>query len=73
MLTLIVGLLVRAGRAWLLDVNVVAVILFLEVTALPSPVAIVFALLDAIVLFALIRHRSWFEPAEPAVVGGSGR
>lgn len=48
-------------------------ILFLEVTALPSPVAIVFALLDAVVLFALIRHRSWFEPAEPAVVAGPGR
>ncbi len=60
-LTVIVGLLVRAGRAWVLAINVVAVVLFLEVTALPSGVAIVFATLDTIVLFALIRHRGWFD------------
>lgn len=61
-LTVIVGLLVRAGRAWVLALNVVAVVLFLEVTALPSPFAIVFTGIDSIVLFALIRHRSWFRP-----------
>ncbi len=60
-LTVVVGLLVRAGRAWVIDVNVVAVVLFLELTALPSAVAIVFAALDTIVLFALIRHRAWFD------------
>ena len=60
-LTIIVGLLVRAGRAWVLALNVVAVVLFLEVTALPSGVAIVFATLDTVVLFALIRHRGWFD------------
>jgi hypothetical protein len=60
-LTIVVGLLVRAGRAWILAINVVAVVLFLEVTALPSAVAIFFAALDTIVLIALIRHRAWFE------------
>lgn len=60
-LTVLVGLLVRAGRAWVIDVNVVAVVLFLELTALPSTVAIVFVALDTIVLFALIRHRAWFD------------
>jgi hypothetical protein len=60
-LTVIVGLLVRAGRAWVLALNVVAIVLFLEITALPSGVAIVFAALDTIVLFALIRHRAWFN------------
>ena len=53
-----------------LDLNVVAIALFIELTALPSGVAIVFAGLDAIVLAALIRHRAWFDPAawplEPA-------
>ncbi len=62
-LTVLVGLLVRAGRAWILDLNVVAVILFLEITALPSAVAVVFVTLDAIVLYALIRHRAWFDRA----------
>jgi hypothetical protein len=60
-LTGIVGLLVRAGRAWILDLNVVAIVLFLEMTSLPSAVAVVFSILDAIVLFALIRHRPWFD------------
>lgn len=57
----ILGVLIRRGRAWLIAVNVVAVALFLELTALPSAFAIVFALLDAIVLIALLRHRAWFD------------
>ncbi|HET7167880.1 MAG TPA: hypothetical protein VFI69_01645 [Candidatus Limnocylindrales bacterium] len=64
-LTVIVGLLVRAGRWWILDINIVAVVLFLEATALPSAVAIIFVTLDTIVLYALIRHRAWFERADP--------
>ena len=75
-LTIIVGLLVRAGRAWVLALNVVAIVLFLEITALPSGIAIVFATLDTIVLFALIRHRGWFDPstwAGPAVHDASTR
>jgi len=59
-LMIVTGLLVRAGRAWVLSINVVAIALFLYLTLLPSFVAIVFALLDAIVLFALFRHRDWF-------------
>lgn len=60
-LTVLVGLLIRAGRAWVLAVNVVAVALFLELTALPSTFAIVLSVLDAVVLFTLIRYRSWFD------------
>ena len=59
-LTVIVGILIRAGRAWVLDINVVAIALFLEITALPSTFAIVFAALDGLVLVALFRHRAWF-------------
>jgi hypothetical protein len=70
-LTVVVGLLVRAGRAWVLDINVVAVALFVEATALPSAVAVLFVALDTIVLFALIRHRAWFEPpSAPLAPGG---
>ncbi len=67
-LTVLVGLLVRAGRAWILDLNVVAIVLFLEVTALPSAVAVVFVTLDAIVLVGLISHRAWFDRAPADVV-----
>lgn len=59
--TVVVGLLVRAGRAWILALNVTAIVLFLEVTALPSPYAVLFIALDAIVFVALVRHRAWFE------------
>lgn len=67
-LTIMVGVLIRSGRAWLLGVNLVAVALFLELTALPSGIAFVLAAFDSIALFALIRHREWFDwrPPEPA-------
>lgn len=67
-LTVFVGLLVRAGRAWVLAINVVAVVLFVELTAVAggSAVAVLFAALDAVVLFALFRHRPWFDWAPPA-------
>jgi hypothetical protein len=76
-LTVMVGVLIRMGRAWVFAINVVAIALFLELTALPSAFAIVFVVLDTLVLFSLFRHRGWFdwkppaapdppEPAEPA-------
>ena len=70
-LTVVVGILVRSGRAWPLALNVTALVLFLEATALPSPFAVLFLLLDAIVFVALVRHRAWFErdrtpPSSPA-------
>lgn len=58
--TILVGILIRSGRAWILAINVVAIALFLELTALPSVFALIFATLDVIVLFALFRHRAWF-------------
>lgn len=74
LLTILVGVLVRLGRAWVLAINVVAIALFLELTALPSTFAIVFAGLDAIVLFALFRHRAWFDwrPDEAAAGRADG-
>ena len=67
LLTIIVGLLVRAGRAWILCINVVAVALFLELTALTtgSAVALLFVVLEAVVLYALFRHRWWFDWRPP--------
>jgi hypothetical protein len=57
----VVGIYVRGGRGWVVALNVVAVALFIELTALPSAYAILFATMDAIVLFALIRHKAWFD------------
>ena len=66
-LTVVVGLLVRAGMAWILCVNVVAVALFVELTAVPggSAFAAGLALLDAFVFVALLRNRAWFDWRPP--------
>jgi len=71
LMTIIVGLLVRAGRAWILCINVVAIALFLELTALTtgSAVALLFVVLEVVVLFALFRHRWWFEWQPPQEEG----
>lgn len=54
------GIRIRRARWWVLTLNVAAVALFLELTLLPDAFAVLFALMDAIVLVALIRHRAWF-------------
>lgn len=59
-LTLALGLLVRFGRGWLVTINVVAVIGFLELLS-ATPVGLVFGALDVIVVLALVRERPWFE------------
>ncbi|HYH93143.1 MAG TPA: hypothetical protein VD763_08295 [Candidatus Saccharimonadales bacterium] len=69
-LTVVVGLLIRRGRAWILAINVVAIAFFLELTALPSAFALLFIGLDAIVLYALFRHRAWFDGRRPAPLDG---
>jgi hypothetical protein len=67
LLTVVVGLLVRSGRYWVLCLNIVAVLLFVELTAVPggSGTAALLALLDAFVFVALMRNRAWFEWRPP--------
>lgn len=62
-LTVIVGLLVRRGRAWIVCINVVALLAFIELTAVPSgsATAALLSLLDAFVFVALARNRAWFD------------
>lgn len=60
-LMIVTGILIRRGRAWRLGLNVAAIALFIELTLLPSAFGILFAAMDALVLFALIRHRAWFQ------------
>lgn len=68
----VLGVLILRGQAWVVAIDVVAIALFLELTALPSASAILAIVLDAIVLVALFRHRTWFlrEPSEDEA-GGS--
>jgi hypothetical protein len=67
-LTIVVGITIRTGRAWILALNVVAIEIFLYLTALPSAMAVLYTVLDAIVLFALIRHKWWFDWRPPEEV-----
>lgn len=61
------GLLVRRGQAWIVCINVVAVLLFIELTAVPggSAIAALLAVLDGFVFVALARNRAWFEWQPP--------
>jgi hypothetical protein len=62
-LTVVVGVVVRRGAAWILCINVVAIALFVELTAVPGGGAYVavLAALDAFVFVALLRNRAWFD------------
>ena len=74
--TIAAGILIRVGRLWLLVVNYVAVLGFLDLLRVAaSPVALVMAIVDAVVLYILFTNRSWFgyrprddpdDPSEPA-------
>lgn len=57
---LVLGVLVRFGRAWLVAVNVIAVLAFLEFLSL-TPVGIVFGTIDVLIVLALVRERPWFK------------
>jgi hypothetical protein len=67
-LTVIVGVLVRRGMAWIACINVVAVLLFVELTAVPggSATAALLAVLDGFVFVALVRNRAWFDWRPPS-------
>jgi hypothetical protein len=57
---IVLGVAVRYGRLWLLTLNVVAVIAFLELTS-GSIVGLFFGGLDVFVVLALFRERPWFQ------------
>lgn len=60
-LTIAAGVLTRVGRGWLFIVNYVAVLGFLDLLrAGSSPVALMLALADLVVLGVLLVHRPWF-------------
>jgi hypothetical protein len=64
--TILAGILIRTGRLWLLVVNYVAVLGFLDLTrAGSSPVALMLAIGDIVVVVILVVNRAWFTPVTP--------
>jgi hypothetical protein len=64
--TIVAGVLIRTGRLWLLVVNYVAVLGFLDLLrASSSPVALMLAVGDVVVVIILVLNRAWFAPVQP--------
>ena len=59
------GILVRRGRQWRLCINVVVIEVLIYTSAFPNPIALFYALLYAIVVYAMLRHRAWFDWRPP--------
>ena len=60
-LTITIGLLIRTGRAWIAAVNVVAVLAFIEILSLPSPVSLALAVLFGLAFAATFLNKPWFD------------
>lgn len=63
-LAIVTGLLIRSGTAWIVCVNVVAVLAFIDFRELVlggSPTALLFLVLDSLAVVAVVRHHAWFE------------
>jgi len=57
-----VGLLLRVGRFWLVAVNYVAVLAFLDLLASgASPLALMLAIAEIVVVAVLFAQRPWFD------------
>ena len=65
--SLVVGLLVRTGRAWLVAVNYVAVLGFLDFTgAAASGLALLLGIADLAVVIILLVQKPWFDALRTA-------
>jgi hypothetical protein len=63
--SVVLGLLLRTGRVWLVGVNLAAIAGFLELTS-GSVVGLLYGLLDVFVVIALVATREWFrQPLTP--------
>lgn len=60
--SIVVGLLTRLGRAWIVAVNYVAVLGFLDLLASgASPLSLMLGLADILVLVILFARKPWFD------------
>ena len=77
--SIVLGLLIRRGRAWLLAVNYAAVLGFLDLLgAGASPFALMLGLADLLVVGILLATKAWFDAvrswrAETAAPGRARR
>lgn len=56
------GLLIRVGRLWLVAVNYVAVLAFLDLLAAgASPLSLMLGLAEVVVVVILLARRPWFD------------
>jgi hypothetical protein len=59
--SILVGVLIRMGRLWILDVNYVAIIGFLDLLAAGgSPIALIRGIGEVAVVVILLVYRPWF-------------
>jgi hypothetical protein len=56
----VLGVLVRYGHAWLVAVNVLAILGFIELTSASVP-GVLLGGIDVFVVLALFRERPWFQ------------
>jgi hypothetical protein len=61
LVSITLGLLIRHGIGWLIAVNVVAVITFIYLTALPNLILLFYGVLYGFVLVILMVQRPWFQ------------
>jgi hypothetical protein len=59
LVSVVLGILTRYGRAWLVTLNVVAIAAFLELTS-GAMTGLLFGGLDVFVVVVLLLHRPWF-------------
>jgi hypothetical protein len=65
--SLVIGVLVRTGRTWLVAVNYVAVLGFLDFTGAPtSGLALLLGIADVIVVIILLVQKPWFDALRAA-------
>jgi hypothetical protein len=63
--SIVLGLLLRTGRAWLVGVNLIAIAGFLELIS-GTVVGLLYGALDIFVVLALVATRDWFrQPLTP--------
>ena len=59
--SIVVGVLIRMGRLWILDVNYVAIVGFLDLLAAgASPIALIRGIGEVAVVVILLVYRPWF-------------
>lgn len=59
--SIVVGVLIRMGRLWILDVNYVAIVGFLDLLAAgASPIALIRGIGEVAVVVILLVNRPWF-------------